>query len=65
MKLKYTKITNKRYKFFYEESGKYGEFYIEMENGEAEIFAKDSEYALPLIIGFAKAMEGGEQNGKN
>lgn len=66
MKLKYTKITETRYKFFYEgPQGQYGEFFIEITpdnstapiaGGTAEIFLKDIDYASTLIAAFAKAM---------
>lgn len=75
MKLNYTKISQTLYKFFYEEDGKYGEFYIEITpdklengkpsivNGTAEIFGKSNEYNPVLVAAFKEALE--VSNGKN
>jgi hypothetical protein len=59
-------------KFFYQEEGRYGEFFIELERlsknmnnsesplgvyGNAVLQAKDIDYAFPLLKGFAEALE--------
>jgi hypothetical protein len=59
-------------KFFYQEEGRYGEFFIEFERlsreisnlespvgvyGNATLQAKDRDYAFPLLKGFAEALE--------
>ena len=59
MKFKYIRLNAKRYKFFYENGEKYGEFYLELDKdtGTGEIFAKDQEYAQELTKAFSEAME--------
>lgn len=71
MKLNYLKITDNRYKFFYEgKDGAYGEFYMEINpdktnggktaaSGSAEIFMKDPDYAGVLTVAFMEAVRGG------
>ena len=57
MNLQYTRITNTSYKFFYEEDGLYGEFYLELNpDGSALIEAKDPDYAPVLTEAFKEAM---------
>jgi len=76
MKLTYQTLSTKDgkpvIKFFYQEDGRYGEFYLEFERvtkdasnlespigvfGEAVFEAKDRDYAFPLLKGFAEALE--------
>jgi hypothetical protein len=48
------------YKCFYENEGKYGEFYINMnpKRGVMEIVGKDKDYAFDLIQAFGNSMLG-------
>jgi hypothetical protein len=62
MKLTYTKIAAKLYKFFYEEGKRYGEFYIRLEpeagsfGGNASLEMKDPDYGHDLIQALAKEL---------
>lgn len=57
MKLQYSRITKTLYKMFYENNGEYGEFFVDIQNdGTAEIFGKDNEYADVLTKAFKDAI---------
>lgn len=57
MKMHYTKITPRIYKFFYEGEESYGEFYLRIDpEGVAELQAKDPIYKEPLLAAFEKAL---------
>lgn len=56
MKLKYTKISPNKIKFFYEKGELYGEFYINFKDltkssGEAKLLRKSEDYAYALLDG--------------
>ena len=65
MKLTYIKVTKHMYKFFYQEDGAYGEFYMTIfpddklapvASGTAELIKKDPEYAKSLLDGMSEAL---------